>query len=244
MFILRFILKIILKIAQWLAKIAVFIIIKLFLWIPMIFAAIFALASAVVPFPFMQYFNYFWIIIGCGTVLALLLSFYRYFIYPVKKRERAKSKKDLSQNDKEIDKDKPNSKKAKVTETANYQKEIPNQLQIQENEVYDKRVFEAYVGPDEIQAKKPKRNAPWFNSIYEVKTEPDNIANIPDLKSYQNFDTQHIIQDGENVNLYRTRKDPSLYIAEYSDRIEYYRKNGEKMVLVSVEENTLKSRKQ
>ncbi|HEY8424270.1 MAG TPA: hypothetical protein VIL23_05910 [Clostridia bacterium] len=244
------------------SKILGFLIVKLYLWIPISFAVIFAFASAAVPFSFLEYLPHFIVLVAGGTVLSMLL-FVRKLVAPKKPQ---KAKDNPQETDKNVNILPSSQKKWLKSKEKNYAKNPITQSQFKEPvesmprprqadfyqeqwnqpEPYDYR--EQYVGPNDIKKSLlQRRSAEWFNVAYEVIPEKDirvKAPDIPDLKSYtdnlKSCSNNYDVSFEEPAKLYRTRKDPSLFIAEYPDRLEYYRKTSNGLILVSVEENTLR----
>ena len=212
-----------------LSKLLGLLIVKLYLWIPISFAVIFALCSALVPFSFLEYMPHFIVLIACGTILGLLLFVKK--LFGLKLINRATPTNQDETSEPKDDKSKPKIL-AKPKEIKHSQQNAWTQD--------DASAFyqEQYVSPNDIKKTlNQRRSAEWFNTTYEVAPEIDQTPSIPDLKSYSN---NYDVAIEEPARLYRTRKDPSLFIAEYPDRLEYYRKTSNGMVLVSVEENSLR----
>jgi hypothetical protein len=197
-------------------------IVKLYLWIPISFAVIFALCSALVPFSFAKYLSHFIVLVAGGTILSLLLLVRKLFGLKIKKTPGAQAD------------EAPPKEQAQQFEGQQF---APKRQFAQPQFSQPQSYREEYVGPDDIKKSFKRRNAEWFNVSYEVVPELKHSPNIPDLKSYSN---NYDVPIEEPAKLYRTRKDPSLFIAEYPDRLEFYRKTSNGMILVSVEENSLR----
>ncbi|HEY8443850.1 MAG TPA: hypothetical protein VIL24_03530 [Clostridia bacterium] len=219
------------------SKILGFLIVKLYLWIPLGFAAIFAICSAAVPFSFLKYMPHFIVIVSSGLVLSMLLFVRK--LLGLKRAKKPEPEPDIL----------PKKEKARF---GFFKKKRaidnnPEPIQYNQNQNYPPQAWnyqEQYVGPEDIKRSLlQKRNAEWFNATYEVVPEVKPAPNIPDLKAYSNsnyYSNNYDVAFESPAKLYRTRKDPSLFIAEYPDRLEYYRKTSNGFVLVSVEENSLR----
>ncbi|HEY8390079.1 MAG TPA: hypothetical protein VIL26_03915 [Clostridia bacterium] len=245
--ILRILWKITKAILEGLAKIISYMIFKLYLWIPLLFALIFTVCSAAGLFAFQKYMPHFIVLVSGGVILSFLLCLKKLFNPKPKK-----SKKELKNQESEPQKKKRWSifhKPQKRTnleydqvydeyvESPKPQNVKPKYVDYKQQKKHPEFDDMPYVSPKDIQQRRQKRNAEWFNTTYEVVPEIKETLNIPDLKSYSSNNYDVAVE--EPAKLYRTRKDPSLFIAEYPDRLEYYRKTPNGMVLVSVEENAL-----
>jgi hypothetical protein len=212
---LSFLWKCVKSVFKLMSKILGFLIVKLYLWIPLLFAGIFALCSAIVPFSFLKYLPHFIVIEASGLVLSMLLFVRK--IFGLKKPKESEGQAPEQQ---------PPEKKETIYHY--YQDGSP----------------EEYVSPQDIKRSfSQRRNAEWFNAAYEVVPDIKPAPDIPDLKSYNNpnlYSNNYDASHEPPARLYRTRKDPSLFIAEYPDRLEYYRKTSNGLVLVSVEENNIR----
>ena len=237
--ILRILWKITKAVLDWIAKVIVFMIFKLYLWIPLLFALVFTICSAAGLFAFQKYIPHLVVLMSSGTILSILLCIRKLFDPKAKKSEKEQKPKEQPQNKKS--KRSLFSKKAQpvYNDEPIYQSQ-PTPARAEYVDYKQQKIrpdFDdmPYVSPQDIQ-RKQRRNAEWFNTTYEVVPEIKQTLNIPDLKSYSN---NYDVEVEQPARLFRTRKDPSLFIAEYPDRLEYYRKTSNGMVLVSVEANTL-----
>ena len=238
--ILRILWKITKVALEWIAKIIVFMIFKLYLWIPLLFAIIFTVCSAAGLFAFQKYMAHFVVLVSGGVILSILLCIRRLFN---PKRKNSEKEKKQSESPKSEKKQwsifKKQQKPTTRDEEQVFNKPTTKQEHIGYNEQKTRPNFDddmPYISPSDIQQRRQKRNAEWFNTTYEVVPEIKQALNIPDLKSYSN---NYDVQVEQPARLFRTRKDPSLFIAEYPDRLEYYRKTSNGMVLISIEDNTL-----
>lgn len=222
------------------SKVLGFLIVKLYLWIPLLFGGVFALCSALVPFSFLKYLPHFIVIEASGLVLSMLLLVRRLF-------GLKKSKKPKDQVPVQAPAQKASFKREPIQnyyppqdQQSYYPAQNPQVYSAQNQYDYQ----EEYVSPKDIKRSfSQKRNAEWFNTTYEVVPDIKPSPNIPDLKSYSNYNSYNNDYDAAvepPARLYRTRKDPTLFIAEYPDRLEYYRKTSNGLILVSVEENSLR----
>lgn len=227
---------------EGMAKIIVFMIFKLYLWIPLLFAIIFTVCSAAGLFAFQKYMAHFVVLISCGVILSILLCIRRLFNPKSKKTEKEKKQSEKQEHSKKrwsLFNRQPKSEITEQQEQVFYNSGNVSQSGYTDGKKQRERPnFDdmPYVSPRDIEKKRQKRNAEWFNTTYEVVPEIKETLNIPDLRSYSN---NYDVEVEQPARLFRTRKDPSLFIAEYPDRLEYYRKTSSGMVLVSVEDNTL-----
>ncbi|HEY8443810.1 MAG TPA: hypothetical protein VIL24_03325, partial [Clostridia bacterium] len=190
------------------SKILGFLIVRLYLWIPTSFAVIFALCSALVPFSFMKYLSHFIVLMAGGTILSLLLFVRRLFGLKIRKTPRAQA-----------DDNAPQEQTPQPVQSQYAEQRFSQPQYAQQRQFYN----EDYIGPDDIKRSFKRRNAEWFNVTYEVAPEIKQSLNIPDLKSYSNYNSYNNDNDAAvepPARLYRTRKDPTLFIAEYPDRLE------------------------
>lgn len=238
--ILRILWKVTKAVLEWIAKIIVFMIFKLYMWIPLLFAIVFTVCSAAGLFAFQRYMAHFVVLVSGGVILSILLCIRRLF-NPKSKSGKEKKQAETSKQEK---KKWSIFKKHEKLENQEEQQVFSRPVNIRQSEHIDYKEqpkrpdFDdmPYISPSDIQQRRQKRNAEWFNTTYEVVPEIKQTLNIPDLKSYSN---NYDVQVEQPARLFRTRKDPSLFIAEYPDRLEYYRKTSNGMVLVSVEDNSL-----
>lgn len=235
--------KIFKSIIKLLASIVGFLMFRLYLWVPVVIAIGFLIASAAIPFVFDDYTAYFVILIIAGTALSAVLCANKYFISPVRRIVRKPKPLVLPNPDRaaRVRDDYPDGVRGALRDEPRAPASNPS------------RGFGSgglrYYEDDDRGGPLPSRDSAKtdYCEPYRAKTDYTGRTDYPPdgaegYHSYgDNYKARHTAPveraDKPAPSLFRTRKDPTLFIAQYEDRVEYYRKTASgDYLLVSVED--------
>lgn len=242
MLVIKLALRVVKFVGSKIIKLISYLMVKLYLWIPFVLGLGYIIASAALPVDLttQKYLSYFLVIIIAGIVLSTLLSLHRFFIMPIKKLE-SKNQSALIGT---LPISSPNARKAAKPKDRPY---TENEFDYVENN------FSGGYGPmykGSFNNFGNRYSNPYANQNFvpsyaraenEIVKDARVEGSIPDLTSYKQFIKTEPESEFSNdfpagAKLYRTRKDPTLFVMVNGSKLEYYRKTPKGLKLVSIED--------
>lgn len=221
-------------IIEFIAKVLVFLLKALGLWIPVLYSLLFVIVMAIFEIPFESVKALFFV----GLVVAVLFAFYLMCMRVIDRKNRRyldKKKKRANALLKKQEKLREKEERARIRKERTRQK----RREEEQNEL-----------PHEYPLQTQEQNAPTQTQSVRIEEKTSANANYPysNGNSFSNAVTPNVNSGYENMNgyratqtvynpppqraddiitkpkIFRTRMDPDMLIFEYPDRLVFYRK--------------------
>ncbi len=206
-------------IIEFIARVILFLLKALGLWIPALYSLLFVLLCAIFKVNFTEVLAIYLV----GLAVSMIFAFYIMFLRVMKRKERrymekqekraqGKLRKNLEVKD---EKNKENVQTENKEREVKPQVEQPQTAPIQPTNAYQPQTYQPYYNP--AQPFRPE-TTPTLESYQPVQTN----AVPPQYVSPK--EQEEPLMTSSKPLIFRTRMDPNLLIYEYSDRLVFYKK--------------------